>query len=140
MPWRATTTAARGDHPMQVPLVDLKAQYRALQPEILAAIDEVLSGMELVLGPSVRAFEAEFAAYCGVEHAIGVGSGTDALYLALRACGVGVGDEVITVSNTFFATAEAIGLLGAIPVYVDVDPTTYTLDPAKLEEAIGPRT
>lgn len=125
---------------MQIPFVDLRAQYQALRPEIVAAIEDVLGGMQLAGGPNTRAFEAELAAYCGVEHAIGVGSGTDALYLALRACGIGPGDEVITVSNTFFATAEAIALLGAVPVYVDVDPETYTLDPSKLEAAIGPRT
>lgn len=125
---------------MQVPFVDLKAQYRPIRDEIIVAIGESLEGMELLLGPNVRAFEAEFAEYCRARHAIGVANGTDALYLALRACGVGPGDEVITVSHSFIATAEAIVHLGASPVYVDVDPATYTLDPAQLEAAIGPRT
>jgi dTDP-4-amino-4,6-dideoxygalactose transaminase len=125
---------------MQVPFVDLKAQYRSIEAEVLAAISESLSGMELFLGPNVRAFEAEFAAYCRTRFAIGVGSGTDALYLALKACGVGPGDEVITVPYTFFATAEAIRMLGAIPVFVDVDPETYTLDPARLPGALTART
>jgi dTDP-4-amino-4,6-dideoxygalactose transaminase len=126
--------------PMQVPLVDLKAQFRSIQEDVLAALAEALDGMDLFLGPNVRAFEAEFAAYCRAQHAIGVGSGTDALYLALKACGVGPGDEVITVPYTFFATAEAIRMLGAVPVFVDVDPETYTLDPAKLPAAITRRT
>ena len=125
---------------MQVPFVDLKAQYGPIRDQLLEALSGVLDGMELVLGPNVRAFEAEFAAYCQAQHAIGLASGTDALVLALRACGVGPGDEVITASNSFIATAEAIVLLGAVPVFVDVDPDTYTLDPALLEAAIGPRT
>src|SRR5437870_7141720 len=126
--------------PMQVPFVDLKAQYRAIKDDVLAALSDALDGMELFLGPNVRAFEAEFAAYCRTPHAVGVGSGTDALYLALKACGVGPGDEVITVPYTFFATAEAIRMLDAIPVFVDVDPETYTLDPARLPAAITART
>ncbi len=124
---------------MQVPFVDLKAQYRTIRGEVQRAIDESLESMDLLLGPNVRGFEVEFAAYCGAQHAIGVANGTDALYLALRACGIGQGDEVITVSHSFIATAEAIVQLGAIPVYVDVDPETYTLDPSKLQAAIGPR-
>ncbi len=123
-----------------VPFVDLKTQYQALREEILSGLDEALSGMQLLLGPNVRAFEMEFAEYCQVAHAIGVANGTDALYLALRACGVGPGDEVITVSHSFIATVEAIVNLGAAPVFVDVDPATYTLDPARLEAAIGPKT
>lgn len=125
---------------MQVPFVDLKAQYQAIRSEIQDAVGRALESMELVIGPNVRAFEAEFAAYCRARYAIGVGSGTDALYLALRACGVRPGDEVITVASTFFATMEAITQLGAVPVFVDVDPETYTLDPALLEAAIGSRT
>lgn len=124
----------------QVPFVDLKIQYQSIETEVKAAISDVLESMELMLGPNVRAFEAEFAAYCHAAHAVGVASGTDALHLALRACGVRAGDEVITVSHSFFATAEAILLLGAVPVFVDVDPVTYTMDPAHLEAAIGPRT
>ncbi len=125
---------------MQIPFVDLKAQYATVREEVQAAMLAVLDGMDLVLGPNLRAFESEFAAYCGAAHAIGVAQGTDALTLALRACGIGPGDEVITVSHTFIATAEAITQLGATPVFVDIDPATYTLDPSKLEAAIGPRT
>ncbi|HEU5318372.1 MAG TPA: DegT/DnrJ/EryC1/StrS family aminotransferase [Chloroflexota bacterium] len=126
--------------PQQVPFVDLKAQYHAIQKETIAGLLDTLEDMDLLLGPNVRAFEAEFAAYCQAKYAIGVGNGTDALQLALRACGVRAGDEVITVSNTFFATAEAIVQLGAVPVFVDVDPRTFTMDPARLPAAIGPRT
>jgi dTDP-4-amino-4,6-dideoxygalactose transaminase len=125
---------------MQVPLVDLKAQYQMLKAEILAAVAEVFENMQLFLGPNVRAFEEEFAAYCGATHCIGVGSGTDALILALRAAGIGPGDEVITVSYTFFADVEAIVLVGARPVFVDIEPDTYCLDPAALEACITPRT
>jgi dTDP-4-amino-4,6-dideoxygalactose transaminase len=124
----------------RIPLVDLKAQYDALRPDLTVAIQDALASMDLVLGPNVAAFEAEFARLCRVEHAVGVGSGTDALYLALRACGVGPGDDVITVSNSFFATAEAIVLLGARPVFVDVDPATALLDPAQLRSVITSRT
>jgi len=125
---------------MEIPFVDLKAQYASIRPEIIAGIEEVLSGMNLLLGPNVRAFEAEFAEYCQARHAVGVANGTDALFLALKACGVGTGDEVITVSHSFIATAEAIVNLQAVPVYVDVDPDTYTLDPSRLKAAITPKT
>jgi dTDP-4-amino-4,6-dideoxygalactose transaminase len=125
---------------MNVPFVDLRAQHAALREPIAKALADALDGMNLVLGPNVRAFETEFAWFCHADHAIGVGSGTDALYLALRACGLHEGDEVITVANTFFATVEAILLVGAVPVFVDVDPRTYTLDPTKLKAAIGKRT
>lgn len=125
---------------MQVPFADLKAQYRAIQRDVLTTILETLDGMELTLGPTVRAFETELAAFCRARHAIGVGSGTDALYLALRACGIRRGDEVITVALSSIATAAAIVHLGAVPVFVDVDAATYTLDPSLLEAAIGERT
>jgi len=125
---------------MQIPFVDLKAQYAALREEIGVALDDALDSMELILGPNVRAFESELAAFCGVRHAIGVGSGTDALYLALRACDVGRGDEVITGSNSFIATAAAIVLAGAVPVFVDVDPDTQTLDPDRIRAAITLKT
>lgn len=125
---------------MRVPLVDLRAQFATIRDPVIAEISDALDGMDLMLGPNVRAFETEFATYCHTANAVGVGSGTDALYLALRACGIGPGDEVITVANTFFATIEAILMVGAVPVYVDVDPQTYTLDPTKLEAAIGART
>jgi dTDP-4-amino-4,6-dideoxygalactose transaminase len=124
----------------QIPLVDLRAQFRTIQPEIRAAIDGVLESMDLLLGPNVRAFEDEFAAFCRARYAIGLNSGTDALALALRACGVRPGDEVITASNSFIATAGAIIQSGGVPVFVDVDAGTYTLDPALLERAITPRT
>jgi len=125
---------------MQIPLVDLKAQYQALKEEILEEIADTLEGMNLFLGKNVRALEEEFARYCGARFAIGVGSGTDALHLILRAMGIGLGDEVITVAHTFFATAEAIALAGATPVFVDIDPVTYTMDPSQIEGAITPRT
>jgi dTDP-4-amino-4,6-dideoxygalactose transaminase len=118
----------------------LKAQYASVRDEVAAGLTGVLEEMQLVLGPNVTAFESEFAEYCGAEFGLGVASGTDALYLALRACGVSPGDEVITVSHSFIATAGAIRMLGALPVYVDVDPTTYTLDPTRIEPAISSRT
>src|SRR5579885_211612 len=113
---------------VQIPLVDLHTQYEAIKHEVMAAFEEVLEGMQLFLGPQLRAFEEEFAAYCSSCYGVGVASGTDALALALRACGIGSGDEVITVANTFIATVEAIALVGANPVFVDVDPVTYTMD------------
>lgn len=125
---------------MVVPLVDLKAQYRPLREEIERSIHRVLDDMDLMLGENVQALEKEFASFCDARFGVGVGSGTDALHLAIRALGVGQGDEVITVSHTFFATAEAIVMAGAQPVLVDIDPSTYTLDPAQLENAINHRT
>ncbi len=124
----------------EIKLVDLQRQYQSIRKEVLVAIDAALSGMELFLGPNVRAFEREFADYCGSAEGIGVGSGTDALYLALRACDIGPGDEVITVSNSFFATVEAIVMAGATPVFVDVEEATATMDPELVEAAITPRT
>lgn len=123
-----------------IPLVDLRAQYREIRREVLASIEEVLEGMHLTLGPNVAAFEEEFARYCGAAHCIGVGSGTEALTLALQAAGVAAGDEVIVPAHTFIATAEAVSLLGAWPVIVDVEPRSRCLDPQLLEPAIGPRT
>lgn len=123
-----------------IPLVDLRAQYEPLKDEIHAAWDEILAGMRLFLGPNVQAFEKAFASYCGVADAIGVSDGTTALHLALRACGIGAGDEVITVSHTFIATAEAILLAGARPVFVDIDPVTYTMDVTQIEAQITERT
>ena len=123
-----------------IPLVDLKAQYRTIRDEVRFAIDEVLEGMHLTIGPNVRAFDQEFAAFCGTKHAIGVGSGTDALQLAIRALGISSGDEVITVSHTFFATVEAILYSGARPILVDVDPKTFNMDLVAATEAITPRT
>lgn len=123
-----------------LPLVDLRAQYAAIRAEVQAAIDAVLESMQLILGPNVHAFEAEFAAYCEASHAVGVGSGTEALALALRAAGIGPGDEVITVAHTFFADCEAIVQVGAQPVFVDVQPDTQTMDPASFAAAITSRT
>ena len=125
---------------MTIEFVDLKRQYEPLREEIMSRIDQVLAGMNLFLGENVQRLEEEFAKYCGTRYAVGVGSGTDALHLALRAMGIGPGDEVITVSHTFFATVEAILLSGARPVFVDIDPATYTMDPSRVEAAITPRT
>ncbi len=125
---------------MRVPLVDLTAQFAPLKAEIMAAIEEVLDSMHLFLGPNNAAFEDEFAAYCGTRACVTVGNGTDALHLALRAAGVGPGDEVITVAHTFFATTEAIVLAGATPVYVDIDPDTYLIDVAQIESHVTSRT
>ena len=116
------------------------AQYQAHKAEIDTAIQRVLDMGRYILGEETRAFEAEFAAYIGVAHGIGVGNGTDALHVALVACGIGPGDEVITVSHTAVATIVAIELSGATPVLVDNEPDYYTLDPVKLEAAINPRT
>ncbi|MDO8506098.1 MAG: DegT/DnrJ/EryC1/StrS family aminotransferase [Candidatus Limnocylindria bacterium] len=124
----------------EIPLVDLRAQYATIRDEVRQAIDEVLDGMQLTIGPNVRAFDQEWAAYCGTKHAIGVGSGTDALQLAIRAVGVSSGDEVITVSHTFFATVEAIVYANARPILVDVDEKTMLMDPAAVAAAITPRT
>jgi dTDP-4-amino-4,6-dideoxygalactose transaminase len=124
----------------EIPLVDLKAQYRTIRDEVRAAIDDVLESMQLTIGPNVRAFDQEFAAFCGAKHAIGVGSGTDALQLAIRALGISAGDEVITVSHTFFATVEAILYSGARPILVDVDEKTFNMDFAAAAQAITPRT
>jgi dTDP-4-amino-4,6-dideoxygalactose transaminase len=126
--------------PENIPLVDLHAQYGPLKEEILAAVSNVLDSMQLFLGKNVQAFEAEFAAYCGAKYGVGLGSGTDALHLALLACGIGPGDEVITVSHTFIATVEAICLCGARPVLVDICPDTYTMDVSQLEGKITSRT
>ena len=123
-----------------IPLVDLKAQYRTIKDEVRAAIDDVLEGMQLTIGPNVKAFDEEFAAFCGAKHAIGVGSGTDALQLVIRALGISSGDEVITVSHTFFATVEAVLYSGARPILVDVDEKTFNMDIAAAAQAITPRT
>jgi dTDP-4-amino-4,6-dideoxygalactose transaminase len=125
---------------MKVPFLDLKAHHASVRDEINDAIQEVIDECAFAGGPFVRRFETDFAAYCDCAHAIGVGSGTEALWLALLALGVGPGDEVITVPTTFMATAEAITYCGARPVFVDVDESTYTMDPTALENAITART
>jgi len=123
-----------------IPFSDLKLQYLSIKDEIDAGIERVLTSGWFILGEEVRAFEEEFASYLGVSHAVGVGSGTEALHLALLACGVGPGDEVITVSHTAVATVAAIELAGAKPVFVDIDPATYTMDPSQLESKVGSAT
>ena len=125
---------------MRVPFLDLKAHHAPLRAEFDRAIGEVIDSNAFAGGPVVAQFESEFAAFCGSRHAIGVGNGTDALWLALLACGIGPGDEVITVPNTFMATAEAITHTGATPVFVDVDERSYTINPDLLERARSPRT
>ncbi len=121
---------------MNIPLVDLKAQYLSIKDEIDQAISKVINSSRFILGAEVKAFEEEIASYLGVKYAVGVASGTDALQLALIACGIKPGDEVITTPFTFIATAEAITQCGAIPVFVDIDPKTYNIDPQKLKELL----
>src|SRR6266850_6085880 len=124
----------------RVPYLDLKAQYATIRDEIQSALMEVCDSAHFAQGPPTQAFEQEFAAYCGVRHCVSLNSGTSALHLALRCLDIGPGDEVITVPFTFIATVWAINYVGARPVFVDIDPARRTLDPAKLEAAITPRT
>ena len=126
--------------PSSIPFVDLKAQYDSIKPEIDAAIASVIAETAFIGGPHVAAFEDAFARYCGGSHCVGVANGTDALFVALKALGIGAGDEVITVANSFVATSEAIRMAGAQVVFVDIDPATYNLDVSRLEERITPRT
>jgi dTDP-4-amino-4,6-dideoxygalactose transaminase len=114
---------------VMVPYLDLKSQYSRIKPEIDAAISRVLDSANFILGPDVTTFEERFAAYCDTAHCVSVNSGTSALHLALLAAGVGRGDEVITVSMTFAATTAAILYTGAIPVFADVDPKSWTMNP-----------
>jgi dTDP-4-amino-4,6-dideoxygalactose transaminase len=123
-----------------IPLVDLRAQYTGLRDEILHALDEVAASAAYTLGPRVAAFEQHFASYLGAKHCVAVNSGTSALHLALLCAGVGPGDEVITVPMTFIATAWSISYLGAKPVFVDIDPVSYTMDPGQVEARITPQT
>jgi dTDP-4-amino-4,6-dideoxygalactose transaminase len=125
---------------VNIPFVDLKTQYQSLKGEMHAALEAVMSSSQFVMGKGVEQFERSFADAHGAKHCIGVGSGTDAIHIILWGLGIGPGDEVITVSHTFIATAEGISLTGATPVFVDVDPKTYTMNPALLEKAITPRT
>lgn len=125
---------------MKVPFLDLHAHHAPLRSEIDRMIAQVIDAGAFAGGPFVADFERDFAAYCGCKYAIGVGNGTDALWLALLACNVGAGDEVITVPSTFMATAEAISYCGAEPVFIDIDEHTYTMDPSQLEGAITSRT
>ena len=139
---RQSGKADQGDErmPMKVTFVDLKAQYSEIRSDIDRAIRDVIDSTAFAGGPFVAAFEKDFAAFCGCKHAVGSSSGTSALWMALLALGVGPGDEVITVPNTFIATAEAISFCGATPVFVDVDDRTYTMNPELLAGAITSRT
>ncbi len=123
-----------------IPILDLKEQYHELREEMLRAVSDVFENGAFINGPNVKALEGEIAAYLGSAHGIGLNSGTDALHLALRALDIGPGDEVITSPFTFVATTEAIGIVGAKPVFVDIDPLTYNIDPKLIEAAITPRT
>ena len=123
-----------------IPFLDLKAQYAAIGPELEEAVVATMRSGQYILGKAVETFEADFAAFCGTRHAIAVNTGTSALHLALLAAGVGPGDEVITTPTTFVATTAAILYTGATPVFVDIDPDTWTMDPARIEKAITPRT
>ena len=125
---------------MNVPFLDLKAQYESIRAEIEAEIAPVFEKTAFAGGPFVKQFEQEFALFCQTKHAIGVGSGTEALWLALLALGIGPGDEVITVPNTFIATAEAISFCSATPVFIDIDQDTYTIDPGLIESALTSKT
>src|ERR1051325_725680 len=125
---------------IKVPFLDLKSHHQPLRPELDAAIQKVIDSSAFAGGTFVTEFEQDFAAYCNCRHAVGLGSGTEALWLAPLACGIGAGDEVITVPSAFMATAEAITYCGATPVFVDVDQRTYTMDPDALDSALTTRT
>ncbi len=125
---------------MKIPMVDLKGQYESLKSEIDAAILQALGETRFILGPNVQAFDQEAAEYLGVDHAISCANGTDALHLALLAAGIGAGDEVITSAFTFIATAEAIRYVGATPVFVDIQPDSFNIDPQRVREAVTDRT
>src|SRR6202167_5173223 len=125
---------------MAVPLFDTSSPLAPLREELRAAVARVIDSERYILGPEVSAFESEFAAYCGTSHAIGVANGTDAITIALRAMGVGPGDEVVVPSFTFYASAEAIPPTGATPVFCDIDPETYCVTTATVRAALTPRT
>jgi dTDP-4-amino-4,6-dideoxygalactose transaminase len=132
--------SASGKITVSIPFVDLKNQYLAIKEEIDTAILDVLSHSAFIGGPHAESFERSFADYCGVKHCVGVGNGTDALFIALKAFGIGTGDEVITAANSFIATSEAITMAGAGVVFVDIDPVTHNIDVAKIEEKITHKT
>ena len=136
----ATTTATTAAPQTQVPLFNLKAQHEQIRDELRAAVARVFDTQQFVLGPEVSALEEELARYCQTKHAVGCGSGSDALLLALMALDIKAGDEVVTTPHTFFATGGAVARLGARPVFVDVEPRTYNIDPARIEAAINERT
>jgi len=123
-----------------VPILDLKEQYQQIKPEVEAAVCQVMESGGYILGKELTEFETNVAQYCQTKYAVGVNSGTDALWIVLRAIGVKPGDEIITTPFTFYATAEVISLMGAKPVFVDIEPDTYCIDPAKIEAAITPNT
>lgn len=125
---------------MNIPLLDLKAQYNTIRQEAEAVLKNVIENQDFILGAEVRELEKEVAAYCGTKYGVGVASGTDALILALRALDIGPGDEVITTPFTFFATAESVSLVGAKPVFVDIEPKTYNIDPNLIEARITKKT
>ena len=123
-----------------IPLVDLRAQHDSIRQELFAAITDVIDSSSFIMGPAIKEFEAGFAGFCRCKHAMGVSSGTSALHVAMAACGLKAGDEVITIPHTFIATAEAATMHGAKVVFVDIDPVSYTMDVSKLEAAITART
>lgn len=125
---------------LKIPMVDLKTQFREIEAEIRERLDEIFRSTQFILGPNVDALEKEVASYHGVSFGVGLASGTDALHLSLRAIGIGPGDEVITTPFTFIATAEAISYTGAKPVFVDIDPLTFNIDPSKIEKGITSKT
>src|SRR5689334_6378746 len=124
----------------QIPFIDLNRQQQRILPDIERRMSAVLKHGQYILGPEIAELESRLAAYVGVKHCVAVSSGTDALLIALMAIGIKPGDEVITTPFTFIATGEVIALLGAIPVFVDIDPRTYNIDPSLIEAAITPRT
>lgn len=125
---------------MQIPLINLREQYKTIRTECDRKISDILSSAQYIMGENVKTFEKEFAEYIGIKHSISVANGTDALVIALKALGIGQGDEVITTPFTFFATAESISAVGAVPVFVDVRPDTFNIDPSKIEEKITEKT
>src|SRR5881409_4320816 len=125
---------------MNVPLLDLRAQYQSIRAEVMAALEAVCDEQAFILGARVADLEKDIQKYVGVSQAVGVASGTDAILLAFMACGVGPGDEVVTVPYTFFATAGSISRLGAKPVFVDIRPDTFNMDAAQVAERVTPRT
>src|ERR1700736_3909433 len=130
----------RSEQEYDIPLVELRSQALELERELQAAMRDVLERGWYITGPRLQEFEARFAEYCGVQHAVGVATGTDAIYLVLRGLWIGVGDEVITVANTVYATARAIATSGASPVFVDIDPATGSIDPDRISAAVTSRT